>query len=245
MPGHQHILDTLIETAIGMPEIVAVAAYGSTATGAWSPFSDLDLMFIISDEAPVNSLHFFIDGIPIDLGLKGREAWSRGEHGWLPPEPLKPLWDPEGLFVGVDPPPASTSDALQYRYAHRHRLMKLNRWIGRDEEIADLLAAGATHWIAVSWFHARQTRFPGIDKAVEHWRANDPEMIDLLIGAARDREGRLERITRASEIALAPVGGLWSEGEIHMTGVQGEPTPEQSAAARALLLTILDAGGWE
>ena len=217
-----------------------MAAYGSTATRSWSPTSDLGLIFVTQDEPPVNSVHFFMDGVPIDLGLKGRAAWVGGRHGWLPPEPLTPLWDPERLLVGVVPPPASASDALQYRYAHRHRLFKLVRWIGRDDEIADLLAAGATHWIAVSWFHARQLRFPGIDQAVDLWRRQEPELIDLLIGAAREREHRLERITRASGIALAAVGGLWSEGEVHMTGLEGQPTAEQEARARAMLAPILD-----
>jgi hypothetical protein len=107
------------------------------------------------------------------------------------------------------------------------------------------MAAGATHWIAVSWFHARSLRFPGIDQAVALWRDRDPEMIDLLTGAAREREYRLDRIARASEIALAPIGGLWSEGEIHMTGWQGTPTTDEAARARSLLSSILDpAGPW-
>jgi hypothetical protein len=202
--------------------------------------SDLDLIFIVEHEAPVNSLHFFVDGIPVDLNLKSLGAWSNGDRGWLPPEPLTPLWDPERLFAGVESPSASASDVQQYRYAHQHRLFKLNKWIGRDDVIADLMAAGATHWIAVSWFHARNMRFPGIDRAVAHWRASEPEMIELLTGAARERQDRLQRITRASELALAPVGGLWSSGEIHMTGWHGAPGAEQVAKARELLSPILD-----
>jgi hypothetical protein len=200
-------------------------------------------MFIVDGEAPVNSVHFFVDGVPVDLNLKSCHAWIEGDRGWLPPEPITPLWDPNNLFAGVEPPTASSSDADHYRYAHRHRLFKLAKWIDRDDEIADLMAAGATHWIAVSWFHARTMRFPGIDQAVAHWREHDPEMIELLIGAARDRQGRLERITRASGIALEPVGGLWSEGDIHITGWHGAPpTAEAVASARELLSPILDPG---
>jgi hypothetical protein len=221
---------------------VAVGAYGSTATASWTAHSDLDLIFIVANEAPVNSVHFFLDGIPVDLNLKARESWIAGDHGWLPPEPVRPVWDPEGLFTGVEPPTASQSDVRQDRFAHRHRLFKLAKWIGRDDEIADLLAAGATHWIAVTWFHARNLRFPGIDGAVAHWRVHEPAMINLLTGAARDRHDRLERIARASEIALAPVGGLWHAGEIHMTGRHGTPSDDEVARARALLSPILDSG---
>jgi len=236
---HPAVLDRLLEQARAIPDVVAIGAYGSTAARTWSTHSDLDLMFILDHEAPVNSVHFFIADIPVDLNLKDRTAWCAGDRGWLPPEPIIPLWDPDGLFADVEPPRTSVADVQQDRYAHRHRLFKLAKWIGRDDDIADLLAAGASHWIAVSWFHARRMRFPGIDVAVGHWREHEPELIDLLTGAARERHNRLHRITRASEIALAPVGGLWREGEVHMTGWRGTPTDDEKARARALLSTIL------
>ena len=236
---HEAVLQRLVHRAIATPTIVAIGAYGSTASRAWTAHSDIDLVFIVDGEAPVNSVHFFVEGIPVDLNLKSRRAWNSGERGWLPPEPLSPLWDPENLFAGVEPPTTSASDARQDRYAHQHRLFKLAKWIGRDDEIADLMAAGATHWIAVSWFHARNLRFPGIDLAVAHWREHEPELIDLLIGAARERRDRLARIERASALALAPVGGLWKPGDIHMTGWHGSPGAEEAAKARALLATIL------
>lgn len=239
---HGAVLKRLVERAAAIPDVVAVGAYGSTASRAWTVDSDLDLMVILAHEAPVNSVHFFIDGVPVDLNLKQRGEWIAGTHGWLPPEAITPLWDPEGLFSDVRPHATSSSDAQQYRYAHGHRVFKLRKWIGRDDEIADLMAAGATHWIAVSWFHARNLRFPGIDLAVKHWRANEPEMIDLLIGATRERHDRLERITRASEIALVPIGGLWREGDVHMTGWDGPPTADEMARVRSLLSPILDPG---
>jgi len=239
---HGAVLKRLVERAATIPDVVAVGAYGSTASGAWTVHSDLDLIVILAHEAPVNSLHFFIDGVPVDLNLKRQEDWITGEHGWLPQEAITPLWDPEGLLTDVRPYAAPSSDVQQYRYAHRHRLFKLSKWIGLDDEIADLMAAGATHWIAVSWFHARNLRFPGIELAVEHWRENDPEMIDLLIGSTRWRQDRLERITRASELALAPVGGLWSEGDVHMTGWDGPPKADEMAKARTLLLPLLNPG---
>ncbi len=80
-------------------------------------------------------------------------------------------------------------------------------------------------------------RLPGIDQAVAHY---DPEMIDLLTGAAREREHRLDRIVKASETALFPVGGLWSEGEIHTTGWHGPRSAAEAAQDRTLLSSILD-----
>jgi predicted nucleotidyltransferase len=239
---HSAALKGLVDRARELPSIVAIGAYGSTASETWSAHSDLDLVVILEEHAPVNSLHFFffVEGIPVDLNLKQREAWSSGDYGWLPPEAITPLWDPDGLFTGVQPPSASSTDAHQYRYAHRHRLLKLTKWIGSDDEVADLMAAGATHWIAVSWFHARNMRFPGIDQAVAYWRMHEPELIELLTGAALSRRTRLERVTKASEIALAPVGGLWSEGDIHITGWNGPPSAGEIASAKAFLSELLN-----
>lgn len=238
--SHMAALKRLIAAARELSWVAAMGAYGSTATQSWSEHSDLDLIMILEDVAPVNSIHFFFDGIPVDLNLKNRHAWVGGDYGWLPPGEIIGVWDPDGLFATVQPPAATSSDVQQYRYAHRHRLMKLAKWIGRDDDIADLMAASATHWIAVSWFHARNLRFPGIDQAVMHWRTHQPEMIELLIGAARDRRSRYERIAEASAIALEPVGGLWSDGELHVTDWHGPPSETDIASARLLLEQLLD-----
>lgn len=101
---HSDVLRHLVGRAKRLPGIVAVGAYGSTATGRWTDHSDLDLLHIVEEDAPVNSIHFFFDGIPIDLNLKQRESWCGGNYGWLPTEEITALWDPEGLFSGVQPP---------------------------------------------------------------------------------------------------------------------------------------------
>ncbi len=235
---HQSILDRVLQELKHMPVIAAIAAYGSTASRQWTPESDLDLVLILNVEAPVNSVHFFVDGVPVDINLKDRDRWTDGDLGWLPPNGVEAVWDPGRLFEDVLPPPSATSDAEQYRYAHRHRLHKLQKWIRQDADIADLLAAGATHWIAVSYFHARGMRFPGIDQAVFYWRTHEPQMVDLLVGAAMEREDRLKRVKRASEIALSPVGGLWSANEIYLTGWNGPPTTDETRRAKVLLEPI-------
>jgi predicted nucleotidyltransferase len=237
--SHQAVLNRILQELRRMPEVNAIAAYGSTATQRWSPESDLDLIVILAGDAPVNSVHFFVDGIPVDLNLKSRENWIKGGLGWLPPDGLESLWDPEYLFEDVPEPPSSSHDVEQYRYAQRHGLLKLQRWIREDSDVADLLAAGATHWIAVSYFHARGMRFPGIDNAVPYWRDHDPKMIELLIGAVKEQDDRLGRIEQASEIALSPVGGLWNTGEVHITGWNGPPTVDEVERIKQLLCPVL------
>ena len=236
---HQAILDRVLQELVRMPEIAAVGAYGSTATLQWTPESDLDLILIVNGAAPVNSLHFFVVGVSVDINLKSRTTWVDGERGWLPPDGLVALWDPEHLFPFTTDSQKSSTDAEHFRYAHRHRLLKLQRWMREDSDIADLMAAGATHWLAVSYFHARGMRFPGIDQAVFYWREHDSEMVDLLVNAAKETEHRLDRITRASDIALEPIGGLWRDDEVFMTGWNGSPTSDETTCAKELLAPVI------
>lgn len=240
---HPKVLNQVLNALKRIPEAVAVAAYGSTATQRWSPESDLDLILILEGGAPVNSVHFAVEGIQIDLNLKSRERLLRHDFGWLPPSGLTALWDPNHLFNEVPVLVNSTHAVEHFRYAHRHRLQKLHRWIREDSDVADLLAAGATHWIAVSYFHARNMRFPGIDKAVPYWRNHDPKIIDLLVGAAKEQQNRLERIELASEIALAPVGGLWNTDDVYMTGWDGPPRGDEIQRTRILLDPVLSLSG--
>ncbi len=233
MPGdrnatHGEALERLIRRAQRVDGAVALAAYGSTASRTWNTYSDLDLILWVEDEVQVNSVHFTFAGIPVDLNLKSLAVWRDGDLGWLPPDPLMAIWDPQGIVAATQAPPRQSrpADAEQYRYAHAHRLLKLQQVIGQDDEVADFLVAGATHWIAVSWCHARGQRFPGIDKLVVQWRRDDPEMIAWLLETVMNREGRLEHIRRASERALEPVGGLLRPDEVYITGLRNEPVTD-------------------
>lgn len=237
--NHRAVLERVLDALKNTPDVQAVATYGSTAARQWAPESDLDLILILSDEAPVNGVHVFVDSIPIDMSLKSYERWVNSDVGWLPPDGITPEWDPHDVLKHPPQTPRPTEAAEHFRYAHRHRLFKLQRWMRDDADVADLLAAGATHWIAVSYFHARGMRFPGIDQCVTYWREHDPEMVDLLIRAAKDPEDRLARVTLASEKALAPIGGLWQDTEVFITGWDGPPTVDEARRAKALLAPVL------
>jgi hypothetical protein len=238
---HGAALDRLIALAISVEGAAALAAYGSTATRTWTAFSDLDLILWIEGDVRVNSVHFTFEGIPVDLNLKSLATWRSGNTGWLPPTTLSPLWDPQGI-VPTTPPPVqvSTADMSQFRYAHAHRLLKLQQVVGTDDEIATFLAAGATHWIAVSWCHARGQRFPGIDQLVSEWRQVDPEMIDWLLDALQNSERRLDGIRQASARALEPVGGLLRPEEVYLTGLQATLTESDRVQTMTRLARLFE-----
>lgn len=235
------LLDQLVERIKTIPGVAALAAYGSTGTTEWTAHSDIDLIVWIDQPTDINSVHFTVQGIPVDLNVKSIQAWQSGNYGWLPPSPLLPLWDP-GKVIGTASTPSpsgSRAEAYQYRYAHAHRLLKLQKVIGTDDEVADFLAAGATHWIAVSYCHARGQRFPGIDKLVSQWRVDDPQMVTWLAESVRSRHHRLENIRSASERALEPIGGLLAADEMYVTGTDGPADDHLYNQASDLIAPLL------
>jgi hypothetical protein len=218
-----------------------VAAYGSTASRSWSEGSDIDLFAIIDAHVPVESLHFFNDGIPVDINLRNREQWSAGPRHWVPPDGLSPLWDPDGLFdLAAEMPAAARPDGQEMsRFGHRHVLFKLRRWLKDDPELADLVVAGETYWVLHAYFLARGMPYPGPEPAVTYAREHDPGLVEKLHAALTPGEDRLRLLEEAAELALAPVGGVWKEGEVIAFGWEGSPSADEVEQAKRLLGPVI------
>lgn len=200
---HLRLFDELVRTLRDLGHVRAIAAYGSSATKSWADGSDIDLLVVTAQQTPVESLHFFRDGIPIDLGMRNRTEWEEGRTHWLPPDGMIPVWDPEDLVRNAVSRPAASGAARNDRYSHRHLLLKLKRWQDQDSEVADVLAAGAPHWIIVSYFHARGMRFPGIDQAVPYLRSHDPEILECLLSSIREQNHRVDQLGGRQSSACA------------------------------------------
>lgn len=240
---HEAVLEDVVAALRTLTHVQAILAYGSTSNRTWSQGSDIDLIVVTSEPAPVESLHFFIDGIPIDLSMRNRAQWESGETKWTPPNGLEAIWDPENLLAAVKTRERDPNDARHFRYAHRHMLLKVKRWQSQDPVIAELLAANAVHWVTVSYFHARGMRFPGIDKAVPHFREHEPDMLESLLAATRHENQRFAKLQRACEIALEPIGGLWRDDEVFVSGRQGIASDGDAALAVSMFKSVIDLGG--
>lgn len=239
---HEAVLEDVLAALRALTHVQAILAYGSTVTKRWSKGSDIDLIVITSEPAPVESLHFFIGDIPIDLSMRNRAQWEAGDTNWTPPSGLAAIWDPENLLAGVATRQRDPDDARQFRYAHRHMLLKVKRWQSQDPVIAELLAANAVHWVTVSYFHARGMRFPGIDKAVLYFREQEPDMLESLLAATRHENQRFPMLQRACELALEPIGGLWQDDEVFASGWKGNARDEDIALAVTMFKSVVDLG---
>ena len=239
---HGQVLEELLAALRRLPQMAALAAYGSTAKRSWSEGSDIDLFAIIDAPAPVESLHFFYQGIPVDLSLRNKHQWETGELHWVPQEGLKPLWDPAGL-IDVAPRPVEPSPAQgldMSRFGHRHVLLKLRRWLKDDPQLAELVVAGETYWVLHAYFQARGMDYPGPKQAVSYVRQHDPVIVESLLASLRPDADRLRLLEEAAELALAPAGGVWKEGEVIAFGWEGSASPEAVAEAKRLLAPVIE-----
>jgi hypothetical protein len=123
----------------------------------------------------------------------------------------------------------------------------------RAEGVKSILSAGLRNFRSADWASlVSSSAVPYIAKAfletVPGWLHWSPYFGDLgwslmrryIVGAAHERRSRYERVAEASVLALDPVGGLWDEGDLHITGWHGSPSETDVASARLLVEQLLD-----
>ena len=79
--SHSEVLASLVDALRQVPAVVAIAAYGSTATRSWSAHSDIDLVAVLDRRPPAESIRMFVRGVPVDLNLRALDDSERGIGG--------------------------------------------------------------------------------------------------------------------------------------------------------------------
>jgi hypothetical protein len=211
----------------------AIASYGSTALDAWDEHSDIDLIGIVKSP-PVDTIHFFARGIPVDLSL--RDVSSGIE--FLPPEELRVVWDPESLLAGDHAPSDASWWAGGARSGLRHANLKLRKLNESDPEAARLLARAESYWLLHTYFMARRGAFPDVERALALLRESDLPFLAALLALVESVD--TDQHTEAAARALAPVGEWWRAGDPLLIGWDGEPSETQQRAVEDLLSPVLE-----
>ena len=83
---------------------------------------------------------------------------------------------------------------------------------------------GAIHWLLHGYVTALGQPYRGEKTTLQMIRDSDPDLLaDLeLASSTGPMEKRLEALERATEKALAPVGGSWQHGEVLFFAEQGK-----------------------
>jgi len=209
---HRSIVSRLVDELRALPFVIAVGAYGSTATAQWTVHSDVDLLAVLDVDPPVESLRFFVDGIAVDLNLRSDDASERGIRGADFVPHASPLWDPGNVLSRARPTGrAHNSNATDVgRYMLFHDTQKLRQI--EDATLRRIAMGAVVDQIVRAWYQARGEVFPGMVVSGSDLRARDPVMVDLLNEALTSFSG-LDGLLEAGQRAATPAGGVFGPGQ--------------------------------
>ena len=199
--------------------MIAIGAYGSTATRTWTRHSDVDVVAVLDRDPDLESLRFFVEGIPVDLNLRSNDDSDHGIGGAAFMPDTIAIWDPDEVFTSakVTSNPSVTGEVRPLRYMLRHNINKLLQ-VSRDTQKARLIAGSEVGQVTRAYFLARRREFPGPLSCLDVLRSECPELLDLLERSLVEISAAPSLLEQASEIALQPVGGIWKPGEVFAVG---------------------------
>ncbi len=216
------------------PDVVGIARYGGRHPSDGSLGGDLDLYAFLERRDPgVESLHFHVGEIPVDLGLRTLEDLRRDE-----PEPdfdrvlvgAEVLYDPSGQLDreldaarrrwGRAPGSLSENGIAFQRFSQQHLLDKVRHRTESDPLLCELLMGTNVYWLLQNYFHVRGLPYPGEKGALAWVGEKEPRMHDAIrrFYACRDLGGKLAISERLTELVLDPIGGAWRKGEVLALG---------------------------
>jgi hypothetical protein len=107
-------------------------------------------------------------------------------------------------------------DIARARHGHRHVLDKVDDQLNTMPVFCQYLLGANIHWLVETYFRARGLPFYGEKRAIEHLRAAEPEIYEVLARFydTQDLARKVEFTEDLSQRVLAPIGGLWRRDEV-------------------------------
>ena len=212
------------------PSVIGLARYGSRSPADLSAGGDFDLFVFVEDRPhDIESIHFYVAGIPVDLNIRCLEDLHRLE-------PLTPfdtaLIDAEILYdrIGTLPQELAALDERwqrepgqltehgvnMRRFCQQHVLDKARGRTATDRLLCQFLLATNIYWLVEAYFAVRCLHFPGEKHALKWLSAKEPQIHAEIsrFYESDDLDEKLEMNERLTELVLAPVGGPWRRDEL-------------------------------
>ncbi|MFC1572526.1 hypothetical protein ACFL6M_02900 [Candidatus Eisenbacteria bacterium] len=211
-------------------EVLGLIEYGSAQETDATILGDYDLFVILADNDPgVESLHFRVAGIPIDLNLRTltqlQEMTSLEDidaalvHGRI-------IHDPHSLLAGelqrIRKLPHKAACAFTehknafVRHGHRHVFDKVHGRTETSPLLCRFLVNADIYWLVQSYFEVRKLPYEGEKRALNHLQDKEPELYDLIESfyGTSDLARQIELMRTMTQIVLAPAGGMWANEEL-------------------------------
>ena len=225
-------VDEMIMTLTTNPEVLGVVEYGDDQSLENYLAGDVDLFVILKRrDSPVESLHFYAGGTPVDLNLTTLEEISQleADHGFQVSALLggRILYDPTGELAGelarlrqrrqqAAPETLSAQTIAFIRHGHKHIFDKIRGRLETMPVFCRFLLCANIYWLIQSYFRVRHLTYRGEKRAIAYLQDNEPEIYQALTDFYNtpDLERQIKLAKWITERVLAPVGGMWRDDEV-------------------------------
>ena len=228
------------------PAVVGLIEYGGAQHRDKSIPGDYDLFAVLATPAPeVESLHFHVGGIPVDLNLRTLDeirAIDRAKGFDLVLLDGRILHDPSGEVSReiralrerqekLDAPGLSPGNVGDLRHGPRHTFDKLRNGRHSSTTLGRYLLHQLIYWALPQYFDIRGLPYRGERHALDYLQQYEPALFEAFEGfyASVDFDDQVRLANIIEESVLAPIGGLWRKGEVLAFGdqVKGKEIFEQ------------------
>ena len=238
--SHALALGMVVDALKHVPSVIAIASYGSTATDAWNEHSDIDLVAVLDSAPSVESIRFFVRGVPVDLNLRCADDSARGIGGASFVPDMRAVWDPDGVLGAAKSTSRASLDLRSHRYLLRHSVDKIRQLA--DSERATRIAIAADCGLFLrAYFVARDETFPGTRDALRRLHTEAPELLEVLERALLNPRDAAVLLEQAAQLAMSPVGGPWVRGEVLVVGWDGRTSSEDTAQIAKAFHAVVEA----
>jgi len=233
-----HNLENLVIRLESNPKVIGIVQYGSRCPTDLSPGGDFDLFVFVKQRPPdIESIHFYIGDIPVDLNLRDFEDIRRCEpltNIDIALVDAEILYDKTGtlsqeLSVLNERWKLTSSNLTEneiswHRFCQQHVLDKVRGRIANEPLLCEFLLATNIYWLVQAYFNIRCIPYPGEKDALCLLESKAPQVHAEIrrFYAAHNLNEKLEISERLTELILSPVGGPWRKKELLVFGINNK-----------------------
>ncbi|MEZ4859819.1 MAG: hypothetical protein R3C14_00855 [Caldilineaceae bacterium] len=243
-------LPQLIATLRDHPLVVGLVEYGANSSTTSFTAGDYDLFVITAGAtAAVESLHFYINQIPVDLNLRELTALRQATRLTGFEQALltgRLIYDRDGAVAAElarlrhaeqdhTRTPLSPHDRALIRHGHQHVLDKVRGRLETMPLLCHLLLHTNIYWLIQTYHHIHGLVYRGEKAALAHLAQHEPTIYSKIeqFYTAPTLPTQVALAQELSELVLQPIGGLWQQDEILVFGAADNETLPQAGAALA------------
>lgn len=227
-------LSELIDRLKESHRVIGIVRYGSRIPEYMSLGGDFDLFVFLGDNSlDIESLHFFIEDIPVDINLRTLQDLDLNKplsfidfaliDGDL-------LYDKTGILKEkissltqrwkMQANELTENEKSWERFSQKHILDKVKGRLNKELLLCEFLLNTNIYWLVQNYFRIRRIPYPGEKDALEWINTKDTKIHNKIedFYRTKDIKKKLEISEELTELILSSIGGSWRKGELLTLG---------------------------